>query len=401
MYLKNLTDHEKEIFFILQKNGPMSKNDILKMTSIKSSNLNIIIKSLQKAEILIESGQESSTGGRRPSLFDVNTNYKYLIGIDISRSRMIIVLTDIKMRILQKKAISNRHGNEMTGQEALDILCDAIQQILNERGLTSERVLGIGIGMVGPVNRETGTTGDAYNPFAIGWSNLPVQQIMQEKTGCNVYVDHGTCAAVLGEYLYGRGSQYSSVSFFSCGVGIRSTHISSGVVIRALNGTEDSFAHTSINPMGERCYCGKRGCVAAYASTPVIAENVRRRIKEGESSLLSGPVEKIEYLKIAKAAQEGDRICIDELVAAGTYFGMGLANYITLLNPALVVIGGRLAENSVLFYDAIVRSTMARLYKAEKTPVVFQRCGTFGENTMAHGAAAMYLEHYMGNPILS
>jgi predicted NBD/HSP70 family sugar kinase len=210
----------------------------------------------------------------------------------------------------------------------------------------------------------------------------------------------GTYAAVLAEYLYGEGKNYKSISYFNCGIGIRSGHIASGVIIRSANNEEDVFSHTSIDVLGERCKCGKRGCIGCYASTRVISDNIRRRIKTGEPTLINAPLSEINYLHYSAAAEKGDTIDIDELRNAGFYFGIGLANYITLLNPEYVVISGPLAIETPFFYDSVVKTTLENMYNKNKTKLIFKRGGSFGIETISVGAAAMFYERYIGNPIM-
>jgi predicted NBD/HSP70 family sugar kinase len=150
--------------------------------------------------------------------------------------------------------------------------------------------------------------------------------------------------------------------------------------------------------MGERCYCGKRGCVRCYASTPAISENVRRRISAGEASLINAPPKDINYRHVLAAAEKGDAVAAEELRRAGTYFGVGLANYITLLNPECVVIDGPLVIDGSIFFDSAVKSAKENVYVSSN--IVYKKGGSFGYETIAVGAAAMYFEWYMGSPIM-
>jgi predicted NBD/HSP70 family sugar kinase len=396
--LQELTNYEKDVFSKLQKEGPMTKKALLSYFDYKSSTLNRIILSLLRNGAIVEIGQEESSGGRKPSLFDIQLNHKYVIGIDLSRTYIYIAVYDLKMKLKTSDTVYIDDRNNYTPRFAVDSIAQLLGELLSRCALTLDDILGAGVGMVGPVNRNSGMTGDLVG-LRDDWKNIPIQKMLETAIGCPVYIDNGAYAAVLAEYLYGKGKNYKSISYFNCEIGIRSGYISSGVLIRAANDVEDLFSHTVINVMGERCYCGKRGCVRCYASTPVISENVRRRIRGGEQSCISVPPESINYLHILAAAEKEDEVAADELRSAGFFFGVGLGNYIILLNPEYVVIDGPLVLGSNIFYDSAVQAAKSSLFASDKTKITFKRGSSFGLEAISVGAAAMFYERFMGNPI--
>ncbi len=401
VFLDKINSDEKNVFLKLQKDGPLTKKQLLDMMGFKPSTLNRIIQSLMDQGAVVETGQQQSAVGRKPSIFDVNIQEKYLLGIDISRTALIAILCDMKLNILT--SIKMPLGIPFGDQRPVVLLpgfCSQIRQMLEEHQCKPSDLLGAGVAMVGPVDRKAGKTQDVNTFLASGWDYLELGDIFSRELGCPVYVDNGVYAAVLVEYLYGAGRNHKSISFFNCGIGIRSGYISSGGIIRTANNEEASFAHTTIAPMGERCACGKRGCIGCYSSTVVISQNVRRRVLSGEQTLIETPPDRIIYSDVVDAAKRGDKMCRQELCLAGEYFGIALANYITLLNPELVIIGGVMATASSDFYESVIQSATTNIYYKNKSHVNFIRGGTYQINTMAIGGAAMFFEKYMKNPIM-
>lgn len=397
MEICDLNEDERKIFSILQKDGPMTKKSLLECTCYKTSTLNRIVEALIKKRAIVEFGQDDSSGGRRPSLFDVNINEKYLIGIEISRTYFCVVLCNLKIQIVEKDIC---YG-DFEPKEEFELISECVSRLLAHNSISMNDILGAGLGIVGPVNRHTGCSGVVAGHLAKGWSNFPLQKFLQEKLKCPVYVDNGTCAAVLLEYLCGEGNEYERVSYFNCGIGIRSSHINSGSIIRAANNEEDAFSHMTISALfGEPCKCGKKGCVGLYASTRAITNNIIRRLKAGERSLIDVPEKDINYLHYISAAKQGDKIVIEELEHAGICFGIGLANYITLLNTELVIIGGPLATETSIFFDAAVDFAEKNIYRNDVCNVKFKRGGLYGQATVAAGAALMFLERHIKNPIM-
>jgi len=400
MQFSNLTNDEKTILYHIQKNGPLTKNEILDVMPYKAGTLNRIIAMLADKGVISECGQEKSTGGRKPSLFDVNTLSKYLIGIDISRTNFTVVLTNMKIQVIHGVRKSFDPFGDVSPATVVRDVIAAIDTILVSKNLTRDKLYGIGIGMVGPVDPSTGVVKNVMHFRSPGWVGFALKDVIVSEFGVPVYVDCGSYVATLAEYLYGEARGQKSISYINCGIGIRSGFISSGVLIRSVNNDESSFEHTIINPMGERCSCGKRGCVRCYASTFTISENVRRRISLGEKSKIHKEPEKIIYLDVVEAAAKGDEVCIYELSTAGNYFGIALANYIILLSPAQVIIGGMLATVSSDFYNAAIKSAEANYITQSEIDITFKQGGRFQEKSIAVGAAAMVFEKSIGSRIM-
>ena len=218
MVFNFLSTDEKQVFEMLQKKGPLTKKSLLTYFNYKPSTLNRIISSLLKNNLIVEFGQEESSGGRKPSLFDVNVNEKNLIGIEISRTYSYVTICDLKMNVKASKILyvdAHKYYPEILIQEIADI----VNAFLKELSIAKESILGAGLGMVGPVNRSTGCTGEVHNFIVDAWSNIPISNMLAKALNCTVYADNGTAVAVLLEYLYGDGKNYKNISYFNCGFG--------------------------------------------------------------------------------------------------------------------------------------------------------------------------------------
>ena len=391
-----LSQHERIVFEKIQKDGPFTINSLVESFNFKLSTLNRIINSLKAERLIVEAGFEESSGGRKPVLFDINTATAYLIGIDISRTHSRVVLCDMKMRLLGCAEFLEVHSKP---EKTLLDIKTSLDALLKQNKLSYSDVLCVGVGVTGPYDRDSGHL--LRVDLMEEWNDFPVRAQLDNMFACPVFIDNGTHGAVIGEYLYGSGKDYRNVSFFDCEVSIRCAHISSGVLIKPANGTEDAISHISIDMMGERCTCGRRGCLKSYVSTLTISDNLRRRIKNGEDSLLrTMDPTRISYIAYTEAADRGDPLALEELRKAGDVFGVGLSNYITLLNPELAIISGPLPILSKDFYDAAMRRVGQELQGEIRSNTVFIRGGNFGKFTIAAGAAAMAYEHMLQNPLV-
>lgn len=395
-----MNEDQKRVFLELQKNGPLNKKTLMGRVGMKPSKLNRELSSLVELGAIEEARQETRAIGRKPSLFDVNKEETYLIGIDICRTAVCAVFCDIKMNVLDRLRVEIGFDFEYSHPEILlPALCRRILETMEARGLKKSDIMGVGVAMVGPIERDSGTVGTVYAFPTGGWSGLELKATLEGLLGLPVYVDCGTCAGVLFEYLYGVGRNRRSVAYFNIGIGIRSSYLSSGSIIRAANNDENAFSHTSLSPLGERCDCGRSGCICCYSSSRSIYERVRKCIALGEASLIKKDLEDIYYKEVAEAAKRGDAVSLREIRAAGQNLGYALSNYITLLNPELVIIAGTAVYMSDAFFNSVAETAMRNI-RCTGAETEFYRGSTHHGETMAVGAAAMFFERYIGNSIM-
>ena len=214
---ESLNYEAKKIFSVIQKNGPITKNDISLITELKLTTLIRMMQPLVDFGLVVESKIGESTGGRKPVLYDVNINRFYIIGIDISRTYTQVVITDLKMQILQK----HRFNMELSCSPEITLskIEEAVQYFRRKLDLDSKILLGAGIGTVGPLDREKGIVVNPVNFEAPGWVNVPLKSMIEEKLNCPAILDNGANAAVLAETYFGAGKGLQNVVYFPCQAG--------------------------------------------------------------------------------------------------------------------------------------------------------------------------------------
>ncbi len=392
---ETLDKDSKKIFNIIQKKSPLTKGRISLMTKIPLTTLNRIIQPLEQYEIIVEANVGESTGGRKPVLFDVNPGKYYIIGIDISRTYTKIVITNLKMDIINK--LYFLMDESCTPGKTVEKISNYITGMTFKNNIGKESIINIGLGTVGPLDMKSGTMTWPRDFKAPGWTNVPIKKMLESKLKGQVIVENGANSAALAEYFYGLGKGFENIAYFNCGVGIRSGTIASGRLIRNINNAEDSFGHMVIDVDGELCGCGNYGCIECYSSINSIRDKFLSLLKKGRKSTILKPIEEINYTDICTAAEEGDDLSKEVIMNSAVIFGTGLANYINLLNPNLIILSGPLIKNSKLFYDVCTNTASNKYYSREEGEVVFKRGGYFGDDAIAIGAAAMAMEHLICN----
>lgn len=391
----SLTGESKQIFNIIQKQGPITKNEVALIAGLKLTTLIRFMQPLLEIGLIVESQIGESTGGRKPVLYDVNKNKFYIVGVEISRVYSQIIITNLKMEILDKQRfkMDETSSPEVTVDVVHRLIMDALAKFESDHSV----LLGIGVGTVGPLDREKGIIINPLHFEASGWNNVPLKDMLESKHHCYVTIDNGANTAVLAETYFGAGKDLKNVVYFNCGIGIRTGAIASGVLIRTINDSEDVFGHMVIDVDGEECCCGNFGCIECYSSAHAITKKFISEKKKARMTTITKPISEINYIDICTAAEDGDLLARDVLQSAAAILGAGLANFINLLNPELVILSGQLISNSKLFYETCIEIASKKCYLNKKDNIIFSREGFFRENAISLGAAVLTVENLLNS----
>lgn len=380
----NIPDESKKIFSLILHSQALTKSSLSDLLDLKLTSLGRMMQPLMQMGLIVESQIGESTGGRKPVLYDVNAAKYYIIGIDISRTYTQVVLTNLKMQQVERYRFDMNKDStpEMTMSRIEEWIKGLVKKLETQNG----RIIGIGIGTVGPLDRKKGVILNPENFRAEGWENVQLKSIFEEKFELPVVIDNGANAAVLSEAYYGIGKGIQNVIYINCGIGIRTGVISTGGFVRNINDAEDEFAHMIVDVNGKECRCGNRGCIESYSSIYSIIENHVSASKDRNRGQRS-------FIDICKAADENEPVAREVIKNAAVIMGTGLANLIKLLNPGMVVLSGPLIKYSDLFYKECTDIA----YKQTARKVVFSKGGNFADSAISVGSAALVIESFLDN----
>ena len=400
MNIRDLTEDELLVFEILQKGDPATKKELEARLGWTASTTNRAVQSLLRKGAVEETGLLESTGGRRPSLFDIRSDSGCLLGIHISYGFVNLALCDLKLRLLDRNTLLLPPARE-TPEIVLTAAAESAGEMLRRQGRKPEEVLGAGLGIFGPLDRERGVLGDPmdFDRPIVNWSGLPIRDLLQEKLGIPVWPDFACNTAALAEYFYGAHKGSRNTAFFLCDIGISLGQITGGRLLRRRDDRDDSFSHVSIDRNGVPCRCGKRGCLHQYASVRAVIQRVREELRRGAPTLITA--EHLDFGVIRDAAAQGDETVLAVLREAGESFGCALSNYLNAMNPDHVIVGGSLTEAGPAFYDGVIAALVRYHGPSVTRDICFRQGGSFGRMTAAIGAAALSYETLMGNAVLA
>ena len=222
------------------------------------------------------------------------------------------------------------------------------RDLLDAAGVGADRVLGLGVGVPGPVDVATGRVVH-HTPALPGWRDFPLRDHLEQRFGVVCVVDNDANAMALGEY-HAEQPAASPLLFVKVATGIGAGVVVDGHVLRGADGAEGDLGHVRIASAehGPPCVCGARGCLAASASGRALARALR---EQGEDVPDSRSVVELALTGHAEATR-----LVRE---AGLVVGDVLATAVSLLNPRVLALGGDLA----LAQDHFVGAVCERLYQ--------------------------------------
>jgi glucokinase len=268
-----------------------------------------------------------------------------VVGVDVGG-------TTIKAALLDSDGLEYGHGERPTprdvGPDA--VIATIIRTIVELRARISEaaRVRAVGLVVPGVVDAQQGIALYAAN---IGWRELPLRQIVAEAVGLPVVLDHDVRAAGLAELEWGAGRGLHEVLFVALGTGVAGAVITRGQAYAGATGRAGELGHIPVVPEGEWCACGQRGCTETYASGAAISR--RHAAASGISDVPAKDV-------ISRAAA-GDPVAQGIFSDAITALGRALVNYVLLMDPEVILIGGGMGASGAALLQPLSRDVQAGL----------------------------------------
>lgn len=270
-------------------------------------------------------------------------------------------------------------------EAVIDRIAAALGEVIAHTHPASD--VRVGVAAPGPLNPNTGVV--YFAPNLPGWTDVPLQRILEERLNRGVVIGNdGNCAA-LGEHLFGAGRDVRNLVYIGLGTGIGGGIVSDGQLIEGIRGLGSEVGHVPIDGDGPRCTCGGIGCVESYAGGWAVARDGELVARSGRSTAIltaagDGP---ITARVVAAAARAGDPEARAIYERAGRALGIGLATLVNLFNPELIVIGGGMAEAGDLIM-APLRQTFPRYAMRQFLPDVSIRESALGSDNGIYGAAA-------------
>lgn len=382
---------QNRILNIIRNHENISRSEIKNISKYGMSTVLNIIEQLLKDDLIIETGTGKSQGGRKPVYLAVNPTGGYFIGIEFYSRSIFGVILNLKGDKIYGKKIN------VTSDETSSIVLKAIKELIADMlkflGVGAEKVFGIGIGVPGQVNKQTGIS-IAYGHI-LQWSNIHIKDEIEKTFNIPTSIENNTKVMALAHKWLGDQKISSEDFLFLCiRSGIGMACMLNNQLYAGKNNNAGEIAHFSLLNSNKPCYCGKTGCLEMEASNDAILSKIKDAIKVGRFLELRNMVDNVNEINIdafIQAVKLGYNDAIELLMETAGYLGYALASTINILNPPKIVIWGDISEVGDLFIDMLwdnIRKYALSLnlsdLKIEYSP--------WGEDLGALGAATLIMQ---------
>lgn len=326
--------------------------------SYSKSKTNSLALSLLDLGLLQEAGLMGSTGGRRAENLHLSDNLGVLVGIDLGATSLDVAVMRPDLTILAQhgEAADVRSGPGVVLARVREVM----HRLLTQCGATPAQVVGIGMGVPGPVDFGSGQL--VNPPLMPEWDSFSIRDYLGEDFKAPVFVDNDVNLMALGE-LWRLKRSLSNFLVIKIGTGIGCGIVCHGEVYRGAAGSAGDVGHICVDQEGPRCHCGNLGCVEAMAAGPAITRMAVQAAEAGESAVLAEVLRsqgRIEALDVGQASRAGDPAANAIVQRAGNLIGQMLASVVNFFNPSHVFIGGGITRIGPLFLAAVRQSVYQR-----------------------------------------
>jgi predicted NBD/HSP70 family sugar kinase len=379
--------NRQRVLDVLRIRGRTSQADIARATGLSRTTIHTLIGELKGEGMVLEvDGRPAGAGSGRPAVqLVLQMTSRAVLGIDFGHSHVQVAVADLAHNVL-----AERHRDldvNHRAKEALDFSEEMAAEVLAEVGIDRSRVIGAGIGIPGPVDRERGTAGSAT--ILPGWVGLRIADAMQKRLGLPVDIENDANLGALAELTWGAGRGCTNFAYIKAATGIGAGLVIDGALLRGATGTAGEIGHTTLDERGALCYCGNRGCLETVASGPAIT----RLVAEGNGEAPS-------LAEVIERASAGDVRCRRAISDAGREIGVAVAGLCNLINPERVIIGGMLSRAGSILLEPLRESIRRHAVQAAAERVDV-RAASFVERAELLGALALALRGQRAHEALS
>jgi glucokinase len=249
------------------------------------------------------------------------------------------------------------------------------------------KLVGIGIGAPN-ANFHRATI---EHPPNLSWDYVDVRAELGKQYSVPVAVTNDANAAALGEMLFGAAQGMKDFIVITLGTGLGSGIVANGELIYGADGFAGEIGHTTVDPDGRQCGCGRRGCLETYCSATGLCRTVHELICNSTepSELRSVSFEGLTAERISESARRGDRLALQAFESCGNILGLKLADSVAHLSPEAIILFGGLAAAGDLIFNPTRRSLEEHLFPIFRNKVKLLPSKLAEGNTAILGASAL------------
>ena len=387
---------------LIYKCSPISRAQIAGILSLTTPTITTNVAQLIEDNLVEELRDMPATDekalGRKPVMLDFIRNARYAIGVELGPYQISFVVTDLRGNVLYSKTDSENFSKYEQAlpkyEEMLVYLSSNISEIIPASGIPSDKFLGVGIGVPGFIEGDTGVI---RNSFRKDWNGKNLARDLAKNLGISVSIENNVRARAAGADLFNKEMDADTFAYYFVSHGIACPLVIRNDVLYGKTTGAGEAGHMVVEIGGPKCdTCGNNGCLEAIASEQAIRKRCAKMIKSRLSSILAqicADAEHPEMEEILKAQECGDLSASTAISDAINYLGVNLANIINLISPQSVIIDALLfaSEQNREQMLAAVKQNLFEINNQE-VQIIFEPydplCG-------AKGGAALLIKKFL------
>lgn len=363
------------IFGIILTQGPLSRSEIARRSDLSAATVSKAVQPLLDDGYLMECAEQQTGLGRPSTPIQINARRHVVVGVKLTGEMVTAVLVDLNANVLATQSATLRSKRV---ENVVGVIQTVARSLIDEHA-NGAPPFGIGIGLGGHVDSRNGVV--RYAPF-LGWHDVAFAGLVEDALGLPCLVENDVNALALAELWFDEGRGFSDFAVVTVGAGIGCGLVSAGRVMQGATGAAGEIGHLPVDPQGEDCVCGRRGCLETLASDQAILRHI---------ATLGGKAFRT-IVAAAEGARVGDEAARIAFERAGIALGIGLSTVINLFNPSRIILSGEGVVASDLFMKSLFASVEANCFSTAAADCeIISR--PLGQDMWARGAASTVIAH--------
>ncbi|MDT0266278.1 ROK family transcriptional regulator [Streptomyces sp. DSM 44915] len=361
--------------------GSLTQADIARTTGLSAATVSNIVRELK--ELGTVEVRSTSAGGRRARSVSLSSDAGIVVGVDFGHSHLRVAVGNLAHQVLAEEA--EPLDVDASAEQGFDRAEKLVGRLLGVAGVDRAKIIGIGLGVPGPIDMTSGTIGSTA--ILPGWRGTNPGAELAARTGVPVHVDNDANLGALGESVWGAGRGAGDLAYIKVASGVGAGLVVNGRIYRGAGGTAGEIGHITLDESGPVCRCGNRGCLETFTA----ARHVLPLLQP-----IHGP--ELTMSQVVRLARDGDPGCQRVIGDIGRHVGTAVAQLCNVLNLSRVVLGGDLAEAGEIALGPI-RDSVGRYAIPSAARQLTLTAGALGGRAEVLGALALVLRE-MGDGLL-
>lgn len=361
----------------LRRAGTASRTDLARTTGISRTTVATLVSDLQARGLIVEmpdARAQPSGRGRPPVLLRLDAAAGAALGVDFDHRHVRVAVADLSSTVLAERLVEL--DVDSAPEDAFDAAAELAEDVLSEAGVDRARVIGAGMALSAPIDRQKGVLGSTVLP---NWAGIQAGEELSRRLEIPVELDNDANLGALAEVSFGAGRGLADVVYVMMSAGVGAGLVLGGRLYHGATGIAGELGHVQVRPEGTVCRCGSRGCLETVASTGALLSLLRPT--HGPDLTLPAMLELVA---------DGDLPARRVVNDAGRAVGRALADLCNYLNPAAIVVGGDLSLAGDALLDG-VREEIDRYSLPGAAQAATVKAGVLGDRAEVLGAMALVI----------